>query len=92
MFGAPSEFIEDILSGQQADEFEVFDENRTPLEIFLRLSTQWLVGEGVVRGLNYQSAQWVISMFASDIQREIFEQIQVMEGAALDVFAAKNGA
>ncbi len=55
------------------------------VEVFLRLSTQWSVGEGIVRGLNYQSAQWVIGMYALGDERSVFEDLQVMEGAALAV-------
>ncbi|MFP5250530.1 MAG: DUF1799 domain-containing protein [Acidobacteriota bacterium] len=87
--GAPDDYKEAVLANQQRADFEVFEENRTALEIFLRVSTQWSIVEGVARGLNYQSLRWVIEMYAPNSSREMFEAVSIMEGAALDVLNDK---
>ena len=87
--GAPDEYKEAVLANQQKAEFEVFEENRAAIEIFLRVSTQWHVAEGVWHGLNYQSVRWVIEMYAPDRCREMFEAVTLMEGAALDVLNSR---
>jgi hypothetical protein len=91
-FGAPQEFRDQVLESRQRSDFEVFEENRTALDVFLRVSTQWRVGEGVVRGLDYQALRWVIGMYAPDDERAVFERVQAMEGAALDVLNKRHGA
>lgn len=87
--GAPEDYKEAVLASQQRADFEVFEENRAALEIFLRVSTQWIAAEGVARGLNYQSLRWVIEMYAPERSREMFEAVTIMEGAALDVLNSK---
>lgn len=57
--------------------------------VFLRLNTQWNIAEGVARGLNYQSLKWMIEMYAPDDASDVFEQIRVMEVAALEVMNSK---
>lgn len=89
--GAPDEYKKAVLANQQPDVFEVYEENRPALEVFLRVSTQWHVAEGVVRGLNYQSLKWVIDMYAPDRSRDLFEAVSIMEGAALEVLNQNAG-
>ncbi len=69
----------------------MFEENCQALEVFLRVSTQWRVGDGVVRGLDYQALRWVIGMYAPDAERDVFERVQTMEAGALDVLNQKKG-
>jgi hypothetical protein len=45
-----------------------------------------------VRGLDYQSLRWVIEMYAPAGARDMFEQVQLMEGAAMDVLNKRHGA
>jgi hypothetical protein len=74
--------------------FEVYDENWDAVQVFLALSTQWrisaLSGFGAARmvhtGIDYGAIEPVYRLL--DIPRgrrvAIFQQLRVMEGAALD--------
>jgi hypothetical protein len=52
--------------------------------MFLRMTTQWVwAGMGDRTGLNYQSLEFLLKMYPGDDNRQIFEDVQIMEMAAL---------
>lgn len=62
-------------------------ENETTVNIFQRLASQWnwSSGGGCV-GLNYQSIEFLFKLYGTKERTQVFEDIQVMEFAALKVF------
>lgn len=60
------------------------------MNLFLRLQSQWVVNMGGVTGLNYQSAQIVIKMYGIENEKQAFEDLQVMEYAALPILNKKD--
>ena len=69
----------------QTTDFEVFPENWSAVEMFLRLQTQWNVIPGGFVGLNYQSIDLCFKMYGIKDRRDLFECLQTMEAAALSV-------
>ena len=62
--------------------------------MFLRLQTQWSVTMGGYVGLKYEvllGAGGLMSLYDVDNPRELLEEIQVMEAAALPELNKKNG-
>ena len=62
--------------------------------MFLRLQTQWSVTMGGYVGLKYEvllGAGGLMSLYDVDNPRELLEQIQAMEAAALSELNKKNG-
>lgn len=66
----------------------IYPENWTVVQFFLRLQTQWLVGGmGSRTGLNYPGVESAGRLSGVDITVELFEQLQIMELAALKEIA-----
>lgn len=72
-----------------SNEFGVLPENWEAWQVFRRLHTQWKLGAfGGFFGLDYPGVQVVIGFRAPADPTEVFEQIQIMERAALPVLNA----
>ena len=68
------------------DHFEVWEENWDALMMFLRMQTQWTVTMGGYVGLKYEvllGASGLMSLYDVENPREMLEDLQVMEAAAL---------
>lgn len=64
----------------------MWEENWGAVMMFLRLQTQWSVTMGGYVGLKYEvllGAGGLMSLYDVDNPRELLEEIQVMEAAAL---------
>lgn len=83
-FGAPAELLDNV---QPKDvELIVFEENWEAVELFHKLSTQWVWGSaGGAFGLNYQSLDLLFKLYKTRKRQAVFEQLQIMELAALQV-------
>lgn len=88
MFGAPDEIIGKIESHD--DDFEVWEENLEVVGLFLRMQSQWVANMGGVVGLNYQSLQILFKIYGIENEKQAFEDIQVMEYAALPILNKKD--
>ncbi len=78
----------------EEEHFEVWEENWDAVMMFLRLQTQWSVTMGGYVGLKYEvllGAGGLMSLYDVDNPRELLEEIQVMEAAALSELNKKNG-
>jgi len=74
--------------------YEVWEENWESLMMFLRMQTQWNVTMGGYVGLRYEvllGAGGLMSLYDIENPRELLEDIQVMEAAALVELNKKNG-
>lgn len=78
--------------------FEVWPENWRAVQLFCRLETQWhyapLGLAGAMRtGLRYGALETLLRMASKDVeeQEKLFDQVQVMEHAALDAWHEKKG-
>jgi hypothetical protein len=70
------------------DDFEVWEENWPVVGLFLRAQTQWRTTMNGVLGLDYGAVAWLLRLYEVEDQRSMFEDLQVMEAAAM---AALNG-
>lgn len=88
-YGADDETIEEVLGDEsEGDGFEVWPENWRALELFTACHTQWRLGPmGGVLGLDYQGVAAVFRMKRVKDQDAMLADLQVMEAAALKVFA-----
>ena len=53
------------------------------VEMFLRVQTQWRTTMNGVLGLDYGALAWLFMMYEVKDQRELLEDLQVMEAAAM---------
>ena len=70
----------------EEEHFEVWEENWDALMMFLRMQTQWTVTMGGYVGLKYEvllGASGLMSLYDVENPREMLEELQVMEAAAL---------
>ena len=68
------------------EHFEVWEENWETVVMFLRMQTQWTVTMGGYVGLKYEvllGASGLMSLYDVENPREMLEELQVMEAAAL---------
>jgi hypothetical protein len=69
--------------------FEVFEENWEAFEVFRRMTTQWNIlpspDRPVFTGLNYTSLDVLLKLYKTRDRRLVFEDVQIMEAAALGV-------
>tara|TARA_Y100000385_G_scaffold207262_1_gene214876 strand:- start:514 stop:777 length:264 start_codon:yes stop_codon:yes gene_type:complete len=68
------------------EHFEVWEENWETVVMFLRMQTQWTVTMGGYVGLKYEvllGASGLMSLYDVENPREMLEDLQVMEAAAL---------
>jgi hypothetical protein len=68
---------------QPIEHFEVWEENWPVVEMFLRAQTQWRTTMNGVLGLDYGALAWLFMMYEVQDQRQLLEDLQVMEAAAL---------
>jgi Phage related hypothetical protein (DUF1799) len=77
--------IEAVTS--ERNDFEVFPENWDALEIFLALTTQWVIGGiGVHVGLNYQSVEFLFKIYNVRDKRQMLDDLRAIEAGALKKF------
>jgi len=68
------------------EHFEVWEENWETVVMFLRMQTQWTVTMGGYVGLKYEvllGASGLMSLYDVSNPREMLEDLQAMEAAAL---------
>lgn len=98
MAGASPEQIAQLKAKQpvQDSDFEVWPENWDSFAFFCRLVTQWNIVVGMESsqrtGLNYAAVEASMRMqsIAKKSQAALFEDIQLMEQAALHVYNSKK--
>lgn len=74
------------------EDFEVWQENMEAANLFLRMTTQWLVtAYGGYVGFNYPSLTMLFDLFEVKDRISVFGDLQVMEFAALATLNAKAG-
>lgn len=87
MLGAPEPVADDA--------FGVWPENAASVELFCRCATQWNVVAGMAGlvhiGLRYEAVEPVMRMRRAKDRAALFDDLQVMEGAALAVLNANDG-
>jgi len=71
-------------------DFEVWDDNRQLVEMFMRMQTQWRTSMSGAVGLDYAALEWLCRLYPVDNPQELFEGLQVMEYTALNCFNKKN--
>lgn len=66
-------------------------ENEIAVDLFQRLASQWNWSSGGgCMGLNYQSIDFLFRLKGTKGRRRVFDDIQIMEFAALKVFNEKK--
>lgn len=81
-FGPPPE---EFLAAVEGEDFEVWAENVEPLNLFMRLQTQWRHGPRGPVGMDYGGVRVALEFMQVPATPELFRQIQTMETAALEV-------
>ena len=87
---APANAFLAALAARQADkEVHVFPENWSAFVLFSRVQTQWNVSMGGPTGLRYEAIYPLLDRETDtkDEWLELFQDVQVLEGAALKQMA-----
>lgn len=90
MFGGAPQEVLDLVQNDPEKTFLIWPENEEVVKLFVRVSTQWCVaGMGGFVGLRYESVRFMLKLYYSDLTFEeiktLFEELQIMEFAALSV-------
>jgi hypothetical protein len=77
----------------EGDPVEVWPDNWQAVNLFSRLGTQWRVGFSGPTGLDYMAVWTLIDRQRLDAEAadEMFDCVQVMERAAMDVMNENRG-
>ena len=86
----PEEQLAALKLEQVVQDFEVWDDNRQIVEMFMRMQTQWRTSMSGAVGLDYAALEWLCRLYPVDNPQELFEGLQVMEYTALNCFNKKN--
>ena len=73
------------------EDFGIWPENWSAVEMFLRVQTQWRTTTSGVIGLDYAAVRWLFKLYDVEEPRALLEDLQVMEAAAMSVIN-KQGA
>lgn len=90
-FGVPPEQAQTALAELDERPFEIFPENWEALTIFLACRTQWRFGhQGAAAGIDYPSLAMLLRLYRVKDRRDVFERVQIMEGAVLEILESKS--
>ena len=93
-FGAPEDLLEETIL-EASPVIEIWPENFDVFQLFLSLSSQWVIIPGMAAvlrvGLRYESVEAVMRIKRLKNRSGLFDDLQVMEFAALEVLN-KGGA
>lgn len=67
------------------DDFEVWQENWPAVEMFLRCQTQWRTSMSGIVGMDYGALAWLFRLYEVEDPRSLLEDLQVMEGAVMQI-------
>lgn len=90
VMGGGQDVIQAVQEASPTTDFEVWPENWPTVVMFMRLQTQWTPSMGGVLGLNYQSVEFLFRIEGVENQREMLADLQIMEGAALQIMNTKD--
>ena len=79
-----------VMTEQPRHDFEVWEENWSVVEMFLRCQTQWRTTMSGVLGLDYGAVAWLFKMYAVEDPRALLEDLQIMEAAAMMVINTRS--
>jgi hypothetical protein len=83
-FGLSQEMIDEIAPTEDAASvFEVWDENWSAVEMFLRCQTQWRTTMNGVLGLDYGALKWLFSLYPVEDPHLLLEDLRVMEATVV---------
>jgi ABC-type thiamine transport system substrate-binding protein len=78
------------LPEQPSVDCEVWEENWSAVEMFLRVQTQWRTTMNGIMGLDYGAVAWLFSMYSVEDPRSLLEDLQVMEAAAMAIINGRG--
>tara|TARA_R110000787_G_scaffold90044_1_gene190497 strand:+ start:9461 stop:9736 length:276 start_codon:yes stop_codon:yes gene_type:complete len=65
------------------DDFEVWEDNWSAVEMFLRCQTQWRTTMAGVCGLDYTAVQWLFRLYEVENPAAVLMDLQIMEAEAV---------
>jgi hypothetical protein len=80
VFGVPPQ---EFLDGIKDKDFELWEENAEPFDLFVKLQTQWRSGPSGFTGMDYAGVRAALAMMRRRMTPELFGLLQVMETAGL---------
>jgi len=86
----PEQQLAALKLEEVVQDFEVWEDNRQIVEMFMRMQTQWRTSMSGAVGLDYAALEWLCRLYPVDNPQELFEGLQVMEYTALNCFNKKN--
>jgi len=74
-----------MRKAKKVEDFEVWPDNWPAVEMFLRCQTQWRTTMSGVFGFDYSAVEWLFRLYEVKDQAAVFEDLQVMEAAAVKI-------
>ena len=62
----------------------VWPEAWPAVDLFLKVQTQWRGGASGIIGLDYGAVRWVMQLYGSEDDRELLEDLQVIEARVIE--------
>lgn len=72
-----------VASSFEEEAFGIWPENLPAVTVFIAMGTQWRIGVAGVTGLDYTALPVVMEMMEVSDKKSVFQDIVVMESAAL---------
>lgn len=69
-----------------ATEAVIWPDDQPVAEVFAASATQWRIGPLGPVGLDYTAVRWIMQLHSVNATRELLEDLQVMERAAIEWF------
>lgn len=69
----------------------VWPEAWPAVELFLKVQTQWRGGASGIIGLDYTAVRWVMQLYGVEDERELLEDLQVIEARVIEKVNDRQG-
>jgi Phage related hypothetical protein (DUF1799) len=77
--------VQALTKDPEAELFGVWEDNADVVIMFMKLQTQWVISNGLVVGLNYQSVEFLFTINHVAEPAKMMDDLQAMEAAALSI-------
>jgi hypothetical protein len=69
----------------------VWPEAWPAVDLFLKVQTQWRGGASGIIGLDYTAVRWVMQLYGVEDERELLEDLQVIEARVIEKVNDRQG-
>jgi hypothetical protein len=74
----------ELPAAERDEDCLVWPEAWPAVDMFLKVQTQWRGGASGIIGLDYGAVRWVMQLYGSEDDRELLEDLQVIEARVIE--------